>query len=110
MNWLLPPQCAQQRATPVTGEKAFLQLELALGNSVVHSQRRSCGLNLVSSLFFYRKASQAAFLCLLQLLNEKLMGAEGTKLEEDFLKMQRVKVMKSVLNCGEHLNIHPLSV
>lgn len=28
---------------------------------------------------------------LLQLLNERLMGAEGTKLDEDFLKMEKVK-------------------
>lgn len=28
---------------------------------------------------------------LLQLLNERLMGAEGTKMDEDFLKMEKVK-------------------
>lgn len=56
MLWLLLPQCAQQRVTPVTVEKAFLQLELALGNSVMRSHRRSCGLNLVSSLFFLQKS------------------------------------------------------
>lgn len=61
MLWLLPPQCAQQRVTPVTGEKAFLQLELALGNSVVRSHRRSCGLNLVSSLFFTEKLHRQHF-------------------------------------------------
>lgn len=39
----------------------------------------------------HRKVAQAAFFCLLQLLSERLMGAEGTKLEEDFLKMERVE-------------------
>uniref|UniRef100_A0A4W6FGV4 BAR domain-containing protein n=1 Tax=Lates calcarifer TaxID=8187 RepID=A0A4W6FGV4_LATCA len=28
-----------------------------------------------------------------QLLNERLMGAEGTKMDEDFLRMEKVKLV-----------------
>ena len=33
----------------------------------------------------------------LQLLNERLMGAEGTKMDDDFLKMEKVKPLITVL-------------
>lgn len=36
------------------------------------------------------------------MLSEKLMGAEGTKIEEDFLEMERVQVFENLLDRGEH--------
>lgn len=43
---------------------------------------------------------------LLQLLNERLMGAEGTKMDEDFLKMEKVKEWDFSLCPGSKWYIH----
>lgn len=44
--------------------------------------------------------TSAPLLLLLQLLNERLMGAEGTKLDEDFVKMEKVKEFESPRRWG----------
>jgi hypothetical protein len=61
-----------------------------------HAQKVSCEAQKVAPLLLFRWASQAFPSFVLQLVSEKVGGAEGTKLDDDFKEMEKVRTASSV--------------